>query len=654
MTIAPSHFVQAMRQRWAQEYGLKSGKPLEQAWHEMAVTFNDHIRGVTANQWSILRLPTGSGKTQGLALYCSLLSEQEDHHPGVLVITKFTDEVDNLVNTINQAPYVRTALAEHGKFKPEERPTPEEMHSSPVLAITHSMYKQALEANSHSADANTSWGKFTEWKRGTRKLIVIDEALDVIEPVHVNHDLLRMVRAWVPRWMESARPEITETFDKIVAQFDEWEKAHPKEYDGEVVDADFWREFNQSDLSALCDELCKLPLARMITGRADRGHMLRRCREIFFDIAFILSNQSWYERKRGAGALNSAYVGLPTHINSAVIMDATAYQSRAYDLLGSIPNFRPMPDNIRNYGNVRLHVVYGYQNSTYHLMKPGQDEQHFVDVVDAFDPAMPSNTKFLFVTSKEVSKKLTKLKSKYEKCEVAYWGDINGKNEWSDCTAIVIYGLPRLSEITPQISILAFENWHKKTKRNYIPPAIVETMPDDTDTIYNYDEFVEEEDYHQGHVTSEIIQAINRVQCRKITDDNGGCPETDVYLLFNTGDEFEQAILKAIDEEMSGIQIISSHAPSVQKKAVRSKLGQEIIKRLKVLPKEEYSVIDLVSKLHAETGNGSVAARKSFIGNCKNETSPEARALAAIGYIYHADPNGGRSKHGTFKRIDTE
>lgn len=114
---------------------------------------------------------------------------------------------------------------------------------------------------------------------------------------------------------------------------------------------------------------------------------------------------------------------------------------------------------------------------------------------------------------------------------------------------MVIYGLPRLNNITLQSSILAFENWHRQTKRIYVPAAEIEEMPDGTISVYEPEILVDEEDYHRGYAAAEVIQAINRVQCRKITDDNGGCSKTDVYLFLNKGDEFEMAILKAVEEE---------------------------------------------------------------------------------------------------------
>lgn len=83
------------------------------------------------------------------------------------------------------------------------------------------------------------------------------------------------------------------------------------------------------------------------------------------------------------------------------------------------------------------------------------------------------------------------------------------------------------------------------------------------------DIIVDEEAYCHGHVAAEIIQAINWVQCRKITDDDGGCPETDIYILFNNGNELEKAILEAVEKEMDGIQIIPCYDSTKEENTIQ-------------------------------------------------------------------------------------
>lgn len=57
-----------------------------------------------------------------------------------------------------------------------------------------------------------------------------------------------------------------------------------------------------------------------------------------------------------------------------------------------------------------------------------------------------------------------------------------------------------------------------------------------------------------GQMTTEIIQAVNRVHCRRVIDVNGNCPPTDIFMLLPTENE-ATALLEGIAKEMSGIVV---------------------------------------------------------------------------------------------------
>lgn len=99
------------------------------AWLQMAQSFNQQI--IYANmgapddepepkQWTVLPIPTGSGKTQGLSLYCAMRSEgyHSFKHPGILIITRMIGEADDLANRINELSKKTIAVAYHSKSKP--------------------------------------------------------------------------------------------------------------------------------------------------------------------------------------------------------------------------------------------------------------------------------------------------------------------------------------------------------------------------------------------------------------------------------------------------------------------------------------------------------------------------------------------------------
>jgi hypothetical protein len=60
---------------------------------------------------------------------------------------------------------------------------------------------------------------------------------------------------------------------------------------------------------------------------------------------------------------------------------------------------------------------------------------------------------------------------------------------------------------------------------------------------------------NSGQMNSEITQAVNRVHCRKVIDDEGNCPKTDIFILLPTPAEAE-TILSGIINEMPGINVV--------------------------------------------------------------------------------------------------
>jgi hypothetical protein len=55
-------------------------------------------------------------------------------------------------------------------------------------------------------------------------------------------------------------------------------------------------------------------------------------------------------------------------------------------------------------------------------------------------------------------------------------------------------------------------------------------------------------------LTAGIVQAMNRIRCRKTTDANGNCLPAEVFIVLREGDE-GAAILKGIRAEMPGIVV---------------------------------------------------------------------------------------------------
>jgi hypothetical protein len=56
-------------------------------------------------------------------------------------------------------------------------------------------------------------------------------------------------------------------------------------------------------------------------------------------------------------------------------------------------------------------------------------------------------------------------------------------------------------------------------------------------------------------MSSEVIQMINRVSCRRVIDEKGNCPDTEVYLTLPKKEPLSNTIINDIKEQMPGIVI---------------------------------------------------------------------------------------------------
>ena len=72
--IDPKVFVKEMEQHWTKDLGNVSSEALRQVWYQQANNFGYYAIGDShRDEWTVLQPPTGSGKTQGTIVYCSML-----------------------------------------------------------------------------------------------------------------------------------------------------------------------------------------------------------------------------------------------------------------------------------------------------------------------------------------------------------------------------------------------------------------------------------------------------------------------------------------------------------------------------------------------------------------------------------------------------
>lgn len=180
MSISPTVFLDKMSDRW-ESFGNVVNAPLRLAWHQLCSTFNDKLRATDdpneEETWRVLCPPTGSGKTQGLIVYASILNQTlEFHHPGMLIVTRLIADADKIATQINE-------LTRQYSGKPELSALAVSYHSEkkhlvkvddlkrfPILVITHKAYTAALDRLNQNAGIEDTWIYFYTFSGGTRGL----------------------------------------------------------------------------------------------------------------------------------------------------------------------------------------------------------------------------------------------------------------------------------------------------------------------------------------------------------------------------------------------------------------------------------------------------------------------------------------------------
>jgi Rad3-related DNA helicase len=169
--VPPQTFVDRFELRWTKEFNMPASEPLKSLWGTMAKTYQRAIRATATGEnprWLILQPPTGSGKTMGAVVYAALqaernLAEADTRKPvGIMIVTRLKAQADDLVADINATAQRAVALADHT----DHRATPEQLHDSDIVVITHQAYVKATQTLSDTKAGR--WDKLTTWRGGKR------------------------------------------------------------------------------------------------------------------------------------------------------------------------------------------------------------------------------------------------------------------------------------------------------------------------------------------------------------------------------------------------------------------------------------------------------------------------------------------------------
>lgn len=621
--IGTHTFVNEMERHWTERLGNVSSAALRQVWQQLATAFNDHIADhenpKRRTRWTVLQPPTGSGKSQGTAVYCGLLSRMlpEAEHPGVLIVTRLIADADLVAHEVNTQAGREVAAAFHSG---SERKLEDMQHFS-VLVITHRAYELALDRLGKNGSIQQTWPFFHNGPNGTRKLVVIDEALDIVEQSQGELEGLRQTLAAIPHSVLDKFPDATAAIKAMIELMErmktisngkdapEKEKMLLKRMveQGTAPDLDGLRAALHGvrfDLQAhRNDPRERERLRKMHDARLKAWHNIFR---------------SWvyYAKVETQHTLNTASLLVPDDIKGAVVLDATASSNVLYELFEDA-HVMKAPEGSRDYQNVTLHVSRGHKVGKVYMRNnaPEVAQSLLANLNEHL-----AGRKVFVCCHKDVEPILASHDTSFEMM-TGHWGSVDGSNAYRECDTAVIFGLPYRPDYWTANVFFALRG------------------PQDTDWLTASERpFKEHNDIRDalkvGQITVAIVQAINRVRCRSVTDEQGNCPATDVYILLPNNAEADE-ILNGIVREMPGVQVKAWELGTAKRRVRRSNHEAALVTYIRSLDCGRYAVSHVRNVLGISKDTWKHLAQKF-----RDDTGPLADALRAAGVRYEVTRAG--------------
>jgi hypothetical protein len=536
--VSPQDYSVRMRKHWTEKLNMPMTQALIGVHRLVAEQFQRQIvnnaTSEDGNPSVVLPLPTGSGKTQGTCLYASMQADlnahgTENHKPvGVVIITRLIEDADYIAQQINELSGRTVAVAHHTKNKAAAL----DIFNSDILVICHQAFLNA--AKDWSVLDRARWDRISQWRGGTRHLVIIDEALaNVVDSNKATTANLTTVLMSIPHELRQRFPDAVRTLECMKR----WLKAKETGDAGDSAQL-LWGEGSENvtkELRALRDAM---------RGTAFDPSLFKEdaqtvVDEILQDVEAMFASFAYYFKSGDQHSINGATYLLPPGMPGAVIFDATASLDVLYQLLGDRVYVAPIPVGVRDYNNVTLHVA----RTGAGLGKSVTDDTKYLRLPRLAkrltDEIAPCRSVFLCVHKHSNALAETFSTDKL-KLNVGYWGAIDGKNTWKDCDVAVIYGLPYMDQRRAINNLFATHGpqdtaWLQANTHKHHATLVNVIM--------------------QRHLSTSVVQAINRICCRRVIDENGRCPVSDVYILLPKHWQGD-AILSDIQANMPGINVV--------------------------------------------------------------------------------------------------
>ena len=621
--IREDNFIHKMTARW-EALGNCLNDNLIDNWKQLCGALNGQQEEKNSNHWQVIQAATGTGKTQGIAVYCSSLISTPAC--GVLIVVRLIKQAEEVAGLINELAGRSIAKAKHT----DNRLSEEEIAATQVLVITHKAYELSL--NRYMQGGTLTFERYLTYNKaikGRRELTIIDECLNVVKQFQVDLEELKFALGAIPYHIK-ASPKHIENFSLLDSLADELYAAtetHKTKW-VQQGSTDISTTFNLSDLRAECRQVDWDKKIYGTESNKDKQKGANRIDTTLEAAEATLNQWKYYSKKGAKHTLNTSLLVVPPEVQGAVILDATASNNVVYELFTDRYVRLLESTQARSYKNVTLHIarVSGVGKGMMSKLKSSRTRV----LMDYLSNTINSNGKVFICCHKAIEPIFTSYLPPFE-LHLGHWGAIDGLNSFQECDTFVGFGLPYRPTTCASNTFLAFKGPQSDEWLNNPSARSYEKHVDILTAI------------SEGQMASDVIQAINRIKVRKVIDAEGNCAKSQGYLLLPKGaqgDRLIQAITKAMPDIKTqdwAIQFDEGKVPSMGH--LRGDFSKGLLTLMKGKPQGLWSA----SAMQAELAMTRQQWRTVAVELRKPESSL-SMLLAEIGCTYSVEGTGKQSR----------
>jgi hypothetical protein len=534
--LHPAWFEREMIRLWTNEPRSNViNDRLVREWGSIAHTFTAAMNDKTQKIYTY-NGQMGLGKSQAAQVACGVLAAMYFNYKftnnrkswGAILVVELQSQADEAARTINAVYQNLTGNADYAAIAKHSNNgvTFTEIHNYPILVICHQAYANSLQRLNDGLD--TTIRSFTRWKGGERRLVIVDESINPISEYTLTAQDCQTVLGWlisagVGHQLQRDYPLEWSVLQRVSFLLTELssnasvESLETSQLFQQILDA-----APSVNLQGLYDTLMSnvewdRVINRTLNAR-DRRDKSTVVKQFLRSIDRFLCEWSFYYRKGNRGTVNSASWLIPDSVGSIVILDGTSAQDEIYQLFGESLVRQKSDPNLRKYSNVTVHIRHesaGLGKVT--LEKPGTSEQRAIDLYQWLKDNLTPERKVLVCAHMTLENDLADVAKGdpyFTAFHTSHWGRTTGLNDWRDCDVAVSASCNfrdpswATSALMTSIGVTrGLEELNRRKQRGLVQQLI------------------------NSKVAVDCLQMLFRTRIRQVSDVNGGCKPTDLYIL---------------------------------------------------------------------------------------------------------------------------